>query len=119
MVMPIVWQNVSDGFSAIDRELSEVCDAFEFSYKKRMKLLIIPTLSSYLFPALITSVGLAWKSEIAAEIIAYTKSSVGAMINDAKYNFETPKMFALTIIVVIMSLLLEAFTKFLIRRYRK
>lgn len=119
MVMPIVWQNVSDGFSAIDKELSEVCDAFEFSYKKRIKLLVIPTLSSYLFPAIITSVGLAWKSEIAAEIIAYTRSSIGALINDAKYNFETPKMFALTIIVVIMSLILEAITKSLIRRYNK
>ena len=119
MVMPIVWQNLSDGFSAIDKELSEVCDAFEFSYKKRLRLLVFPTLSSYLFPALITSVGLAWKSEIAAEIIAYTKSSIGSMINDAKYNFETPKVFALTIVVVIMSILLEALTKFLIRRYKK
>ena len=119
MVMPIVWQNLSDGFSAIDRELSEVCDAFEFSYKKRLKLLILPTLSAYLFPALITSVGLAWKSEIAAEIIAYTKFSVGAMINDAKFNFETDKVFAWTIIVVIFSLILESLTKFLIRRYKK
>lgn len=119
MVMPIVWQNVSDGFSAIDPELSEVCDAFGFSYKKKLKLLIIPTVSRYLFPALVTSVGLAWKSEIAAEIIAYTKLSVGAMINDAKYNFETAKMFALTIIVVILSLILESVTKFLIGRCRK
>ena len=119
MVMPIVWQNISDGFSAIDKELSEVCDAFGFSYKKRLKLLILPTLSAYLFPALITSVGLAWKSEIAAEIIAYTKSSIGAMINDAKFNFETDKVFAWTIIVVIFSLILEFLTKFLIRRSKK
>ncbi len=118
MVMPIIWQNLTDGFSAVDKELSELCDVFEFSYSKRLKLLILPTLASYFFPALVTSVGLAWKSEIAAEIIAYTKSSIGAMINDAKYFLETPKVFALTIVVVIMSLLLEGLTKNLMRRYK-
>lgn len=118
MVMPIIWQNLTDGFSAISTELAELCDVFEFSYFKRLRLLIIPTLSSYFIPALITSVGLAWKSEIAAEIIAYTKNSIGAMINDAKYFLETPKVFALTMIVVIMSLLLESATKYLMRRYK-
>lgn len=118
MVMPIIWQNLTDGFSAVDKELSELCDVFEFSYSKRLELLILPTLASYFFPALVTSVGLAWKSEIAAEIIAYTKSSIGAMINDAKYFLETPKVFALTIVVVIMSLLLEGLTKNLMRRYK-
>lgn len=122
MVMPIIWQNLTDGFSAIDKELSEVCDVFCFPYSKRLKLLILPTLASYFFPALITSVGLAWKSEIAAEIIAYTKSSIGAMINDAKYFLETPKVFAWTIIVIFMSLLLEWLTKlskYLIRRCKR
>ena len=118
MVMPIIWQNLTDGFSAIDKELSEVCDVFEFSYAKRLRLLILPTLADYFIPALITSVGLAWKSEIAAEIIAYTKNSIGAMINDAKYFLETPKVFALTMIVVIMSLSLESLTKYLMRRYK-
>ena len=119
MVFPIVWQNLSDGFSAIDKELSEVCQAFEFSYIKRLRLLVFPTLWTYFRPALITSVGLAWKSEIAAEIIAYTRSSIGAMINDAKYDFQTSKVFALTIVVVIFSILLEALMKFLMEGAKK
>ena len=118
MVMPIIWQNLTDGFSAIDKELSELCTVYNFSYIKRLRLLIIPTLLDYFIPALITATGLAWKSEIAAEIIAYTKHSVGAMINDAKYFLETPKVFALTMIVVIMSLLLEGLTKYLLRRWK-
>ena len=38
MVMPIIWQNVLDSFSSVDKNLQEVCDIFEFSLKKRFKL---------------------------------------------------------------------------------
>ena len=34
MVMPIIWQNLTDGFSAISTELSELCDVFGASYTK-------------------------------------------------------------------------------------
>ena len=44
MVMPLIWQNVLDGYGAVSKELSEVCDVFSFSTKKRIKVLVIPTL---------------------------------------------------------------------------
>ncbi len=117
MVFPIMWQNLTDAYSAIDNELSEVCDVFQFSYFKRLKILIIPTLMKYFAPALITSVGLAWKSEIAAEIIAYTKNSIGQYINDAKYAFDTPAVFAWTFVIIVFSITLEKLTRYLLRRY--
>lgn len=115
MVMPLIWQNLMDGYAAIDTGLTEVADVFGFSYAKRLRLLVFPTLIKYLVPALITSVGLAWKSEIAAEIIAYTKNSIGYMINNAKTDFDTPRVFAWTIIIIVMSILLEFVTKMMMR----
>jgi NitT/TauT family transport system permease protein len=105
-----------DGYNSISRELIEVSEIFEFSYMKKAKLLVFPALLKYFIPALITSTGLAWKSEIAAEIITYTKNSIGASISDGKYFLDTPLVFAWTLIVVIFSLLLEALTKLLLRR---
>ena len=119
MVMPIIWQNLLDGFSAIDKNLSEVADIFQFSYAKRFKLLIFPTLRSYLIPAIITASGLAWKAEIAAEIIAYTKNSIGQGINDAKYNMDTASVFAWTIVIIAFSVALEKLTKYFLRRIEK
>ncbi len=118
MVLPIVWQNLMDGYNSINKDLSEVCDVFNFSFRKRMKILIFPALSKYLGPALITSAGLAWKSEIAAEIIAYTKKSIGQYINDAKFAYDTPKVFAWTLLVIIFSISLEKLTKVLLKRYK-
>ena len=118
MVMPIIWQNLLDGYSAIDQSLVEVADVYGFSYAKRLKLLIFPTLKRYLIPALITASGLAWKAEIAAEIIAYTKNSIGQGINDAKYNMETPTVFAWTLVIIFFSILLEKATKHILWRIK-
>ena len=118
MVMPIIWQNTMDAYSSIDRNLLEVTEVFEFSAKKKFKILILPTLKKFLYPAIITSAGLAWKAEIAAEIIAYTKKSIGQGINDAKYNMDTPTVFAWTLLIILFSILLEFGTKKLLRRFK-
>ena len=119
MVMPIIWQNTLDGFGAIPRELIEVTDIFELPYRKKFRILILPVLKKYIFPAIITSIGLGWKAEIAAEIIAYTKDSIGMYINDAKSFMQTSNVYAWTIVIICMSVLLENGAKFLIRRLNK
>ena len=118
MVMPIIWQNLMDAFGSIDKNLNEVCEVFEFSFSKKMRYLIFPALLKYLIPAIITATGLAWKSEIAAEIIAYTKNSIGQYINDAKYFFDTATVFAWTLIIIVMSIILEKATKYFLRRVK-
>ncbi len=107
MVMPIVWQNLTDGYNAVSRELDEVCTVYKVSPFKKFKLLIFPTLVRFLLPALVTSSALAWKSGIAAEIIVYAKNSIGKEITDAKNFFESEQMFAWTMAVVILSILIE------------
>ena len=119
MVMPIVWQSTCDGFDATDKGLSEVAQVFEFSFGKRLGLLILPTLKQYLIPAIITATGLAWKAEIAAEIIGYTKKSIGQGINDAKQVLDTPTVFAWTVVIILFSIVLEKSTKYLLGRLKK
>ena len=119
MVMPIICQTLLDGYASIDVHLSEVAKIFGFSRLKTFRVLIFPTLKSYLIPAIITASGLAWKAEIAAEIIAYTKRSIGQGINDAKYDMDTARVFAWTVVVVTLSIILEKCTKYLLRRFAK
>ena len=119
MVMPIIWQSTCDGFAGVDNELSELADLYQFSFGKRFKLLIFPTLKKYLIPAVISSTGLAWKAEIAAEIIGYTKKSIGQGINDAKQLLDTPTVFAWTVVIIFFSIILEKGTKYLLGRLKK
>ncbi len=119
MVMPLIYQNIFGGLDAIDKGLTEVADVFEFSRTKRFRLLTLPTLMSYFLPALTNAVGLCWKAVIAAEIIAYTKRSIGQGINDAKYDMDTPTVFAWTLLIIIFSLLLEWTVSLLTRRWKR
>lgn len=116
MVMPIIYQSTYNGFDSIDKELSEVAEVFKFTAVKRLMLLTLPTLKKFLPASIITASGLAWKSVIAAEIIAYTKRSIGQGINDAKYNMDTPTVFAWTVVIILFSILLEWVVKKLIGR---
>ena len=118
MVMPIIWQSTYNSFDTLDRGLIEVADIFELSSKYRFAVFYLPNLKKYLVPSIITSVGLAWKSEVATEIIAYTTNSIGQLINDGKYNLDTPTVFAWTLIVIIFSVIFEALTKILFRRIK-
>lgn len=118
MVMPIIFQNTLEGYGAINTELRECALVFELPTLTRLKLLVLPTVLSYLAPALITSIGLAFKSQIAAEIIAYTKSSIGQYIFDAKYNLNTPEVFAWALVIISFSILIERLTRLIMRRVR-
>lgn len=118
MVAPIIWQNLKDAYNSIDKNLYEVSLAFEFSAMKRFRYVFLPTVRSYFIPAALTSVGLAWKSGIAAEIIAYTRNSIGKYIKDAKDSIETAEMFAWTLTVILISLALENGIKLLLRRLK-
>ena len=117
MVTPIVWQNVYDGFKSISDEMREVCEIFEIPFPKRMRILVLPEIIKYLIPAIITSVGLAWKAEIAAEIMTY--SNIGQSIDDFKtLHLDTPSVFAWAVVIVVMSLILESIIKYLLKRIK-
>jgi len=111
MVFPIIFQNTFDAFNSIDPQLIEVSRVYEFSYQKRLKLLVFPALKQYFIPAFITAIGLAFKAEIAAEIIAGVKNSIGQMIYYAKDVPATDEVFAWTIVGVAFSILVEKTAK--------
>ena len=119
MVMPIIWQNLIDGFNSIDTNLSEICTVYNFSYGKKFRLLIFPTLMRFLLPGLLTASGLAFKSGIAAEYISMVKYSIGKEIYDAKTYNERPHMFAWVIVIILLSFVIEFSIKNAVRRIEK
>lgn len=119
MVMPIIFQNTLEGLDSLDRDLDEVTQIFEFGIIKRLRIFIFPSLLPYLSAAIITSVGLAFKSQIAAEIIAYTKNSIGQYIYDANFSLKTDLVFAWAVVIVTFSIGLESLCRRLLRRYKK
>ena len=107
MVLPIVWQNTLLGLDTIDADLLEMARVFRIGAVKRCWKMEFKLILPDVLAAAKTSLGLAWKAGVAAEVLALPKVSVGMMIYNAKQYLETADLYAWTIAIVIFSVLLE------------
>ena len=107
MVIPIVFGNVKKGIASVPGDLSEVAHVYDFGFGKRMKYLVLPSVFPYFSAACRSALGLAWKAGIAAEVICYPKHSIGANLNNAKVYLESEELYAWTIVVIVISVLIE------------
>lgn len=116
MVLPVVWGNVTRGIRECDPKLLEMARMYRFSRWKTVRLVRLPAVRPYFFSALTTSMGLAWKSGVAAEALVWPKWAIGTQIYDTKLYFETADLFAWTLVVILLSLGLERLFAVLLRR---
>lgn len=116
MVLPVVWTNLDEGFTRIDPQLVEVAKVYQMPLLRRLKVLILPSVKPYFVSACRTSLGLAWKAGIAAEIIAMPRDHIGTMIGEGKLYLMTTDMFAWTVTVILLSLIIEYIFTALLRK---
>ena len=111
MVFPIVYENVLAGFASTDARHLEMSRAYGFGRIKTLTHVFIPTALPYLGSASVNALGLAWKACVSAEVLCIADDTIGYYIFNSKDFFDTEQLFAWTIAVVIMSLLLESVAK--------
>ena len=107
IVMPIVYSNVTKGFSSVPREKSEVARIYRFDAVKKWKYCYLPCIMPYFATACRSAVGMAWKAGIAAEVICSPKGTIGSALYNAKIYLESEDMFAWTAAVIILSIVIE------------
>lgn len=107
IVLPIVYNNLLAGLSARDRALDEMARVYAIPYHRRLLYILRPQLRPTLLSASETAVGLAWKSGVAAEVIAMASGTIGENLYNNKVWLNTPALFAWTVIIVLASLLSE------------
>ncbi|MCD7747430.1 MAG: ABC transporter permease subunit [Firmicutes bacterium] len=115
MVTPVMWESVSAGISSADKALLEAAHAYKIKPTGVIRYVYLPAVKPHFMSGVCTSVGLAWKSGIAAEVLCLPKNSVGTELYYSKIYLETPSLFAWTITVILMSLALERVIVFFFR----
>lgn len=118
MVMPIVWTNLLEAILETDGQLIEMARVYRFSSWKRVRYIYMPSVAPQFYAACTTALGFAWKSGVAAEIIALPKASIGYQLYQSKLQLETVDLFAWTLLVILLSMLLEYLLKRLMGRIR-
>lgn len=119
MVMPVVWENVSKGIRETDPLLLEGARAWGFSRGKTLGLIYLPSVLPYFASACASGLGLAWKSGVAAEVLALPKLAIGLEMSNSKKYLETPDLFAWSVVVIALSFLLERGLKVLFRHMER
>lgn len=115
MVLPIICESTYTGITLTDSKHIEVARVFGFSKFKTLRSVYIPSLLPYFTASLKTSMGLAWKAGIAAEVLCTPRNSIGRNIYEAKIYIETVDVFAWTAVVIIMSFIIEKIVSLLFR----
>lgn len=116
MVLPIVWTNVAEGILKTDRQLLEMAKVFRISRGQTLRYIRIPSVLPFFVTSATTGLGLAWKAGIAAEVLSTPSFSLGAKLYEAKIYLETPDLLAFTIVIMIISLLLEKLLVFILKK---
>ncbi len=107
MVFPIIYTNVLKGIEETDEKLMEMAEVFQISSINKIRSLYIPQIMPYFRAGCSISLGLCWKSGIAAEVIGMPAGSMGERLQQAKVYWETADVLAWTVVIVIISLVFE------------
>ena len=115
VVFPNIYLNMLSGLKNADRRLIEMAEVFKLGRADRMLWIYRPAYLSYLHSAVSVSLGMCFKSGIAAEVIGLPHFSAGEQLYRDKIYLNTAGVFAWVIVILLVSSLTER----LIRNFLK
>lgn len=107
ITVPVVYSNLFEGIRSFDGKLTEMADIFRVPPLRRFVGIYLSQIMPYFRSAVKLSVGLCWKSGVAAEVIGTPRGSIGQMLYNSKVYLETADLFAWTLVVIVLSLVTE------------
>ncbi len=116
IVFPNVYVNTIAGLKSTDRQLLEMAEVFGVGAWNRVCFLYRPALMPYLAGSLKISLGMSWKSGVAAEVIGIPQYSIGERLYMSKIYLDTAGLFAWTLLVILLSFLFERAVLYLLKK---
>lgn len=107
VVLPNIYINTLEGLKSTDRELLEMAEVFRLPFSTRFFYIYRPALKPFLNSGLQLSLGMCWKSGVAAEVIGTPAMSIGGQLYLSKIYLDTAGVFAWTAAVIVLSVLFE------------
>ena len=92
-----------------------MAQVFRVPYGRRLRRIYLPSVRPFLLSACSVALGMAWKSGVAAEVIAISNHSLGEKLYESKVYFQNVYLFAWTVVIVLCSFLFEKLALCLLR----
>ncbi len=107
VVFPNIYLNTLEGLKNADRGLLEMAEVFRLPFGTRFFYIYRPALKPFLLSAFQLSLGMCWKSGVAAEVIGTPNHSIGGALYLAKIYLNTADLFAWTAVIIVLSVFFE------------
>lgn len=119
MCFPIIWTNTVTGIRNVDPRLLEMARVYRVRQLTVWRKIYLPSTLPYFTAAVITSLGLGWKVSVAAEVLSHPRLAIGSQLYSAKIYLDSSGLFAWTLVVIVISLLLEKLFAYCLIRLNK
>ena len=116
VVLPIIWTGVETGITETDKELMQMAKVYNMGALRKVRYIYVPQVMPYFISSIRSSIGLAWKAGIAAEVLSLPLISIGKQIFESKLNLETVDLFAWTLVAIVISVVIEKLMVVLVRK---
>lgn len=119
VVFPNVYENMLTALKTTDTKLLEMAKVFEIGFVSKFLWIYREAYRPYLISALRVSLGMAFKSGIAAEIIGLPAFSIGERLYRDKIYLNTAGVFAWIIVILFISFVTEKLILLLLKAISK
>ncbi len=107
VVLPNIYLNTVAGIKSTDKRLLEMSRVHRLAGRDVFFYIYRDALRPFLDSAIKLSVGMSWKSGVAAEVIGTPDFSIGEALYMSKIHLDTAGVLAWTIVTILMSLVFE------------
>jgi NitT/TauT family transport system permease protein len=114
LCFPIFYTNTLAGLRSVDRQLLELASVFRVRRRRVLTGIVIPSVIPHVYAALAVCLGFSWKSVVAAEVLSSPRYALGYRLYETKLYLDTPGLFAWTLAIIVISLLIEKVLKHLL-----
>ena len=107
VVIPMVVTGVTDGIKNTDIKLIQMARVYNMSTFNRFRYIYMTGVYPYLSSQLKIALGMCFKAGISAEIIGLVSNTIGTSMYYAKMYLLSSELFAWSIVIILVSLLVE------------
>lgn len=117
VVLPNIYINTLEGLKNADGQLLEMAKVFGLPLWNRFFYIYRPALKPFLCSGLKISLGMCWKSGVAAEVIGTPDYSIGERLYLSKVYLDTAELFGWTAVIVLLCVFFEKVVLWLTERF--
>lgn len=104
---PVIYVQTLAGLGSTDQKLLETAQVFRMPLPGKCRYIYWAALKPHLMEGIRITMGLCWKSGVAAEVIGVPDHSIGEKLYMAKIYLSTDELLAWTLVVILLSALFE------------